>query len=287
MSSIGVSGVTARPVADSVAMADLGPRVLSAIVMAAIALVALEAGAAVFDILVAIGAAILAWEWTRLCGGGRFGWTGVVQAIAVVSVVAAASLVSPAVGVALIAAGCLGDYAAARISGRVHPRWIAAGTVYIGLPCIAIVWLRGGEPAGQAVILWLMLSVWATDTGAYFAGRLVGGPRLAPRLSPKKTWAGLIGAALSAAAVGWILAGFDNGAPPPAVLALAGAVLAVVAQAGDLAKSFVKRRFGVKDSSQLIPGHGGLFDRVDGLLAAGLVLAVLQWGTNGAVLSWR
>ncbi|MBV8538882.1 MAG: phosphatidate cytidylyltransferase [Alphaproteobacteria bacterium] len=267
-------------------MADLGPRVLSAIIMAAIALVAIEAGAMVFDVLVAIGTAVLAWEWTRLCGGGRFGWTGVVQAVAVVAVVAAASFASPAVGVALIAAGCLGDYVAARISGRVHPRWIAAGTVYIGLPAIAIVWLRGA-PSGQAVILWLMLSVWATDTGAYFAGRLVGGPKLAPRLSPKKTWAGLIGAALSAAVVGWILAGFDSGAPSPSQLAVAGAVLALVAQAGDLAKSAVKRRFGVKDSSHLIPGHGGLFDRVDGLLAAGLVLAVLQWGTNGAVLNWR
>ena len=287
MSSIGASDVTAPPVADRAAMADLGPRVLSAIVMAAIALVALEAGPAVFDILVAAGAAILAWEWTRLCGGGRFGWTGVVQAVAVVAVVLAASFLSPAVGVALVAAGCLGDYVAARVSGRVHPRWIAAGTVYIGLPCIAIVWLRGNQLAGQGMILWLMLSVWATDTGAYFAGRFVGGPRLAPRLSPKKTWAGLIGAALSAAAVGLILPSFDNGAPSPARLAVAGAVLALVAQAGDLAKSFVKRRFGVKDSSHLIPGHGGLFDRVDGLLAAGLVLAVCQWATNGAMLSWR
>jgi phosphatidate cytidylyltransferase len=285
MSSIGASGVTARPVADG-AMADLGPRILSAVVMAAIALVALEAGQIVFDILVAVAAAILAWEWTRLCGGGRFGWTGVVQAVAVVVVVAAAAFVSPAMGVALIAAGCLGDYVAARISGRVHPRWIAAGTVYIGLPCIALVWLRG-EPAGQAVILWLMLSVWATDTGAYFSGRLVGGPKLAPRLSPKKTWAGLIGAALSAAVVGWVLPGFDSGAPSPSQLAVAGAVLALVAQAGDLAKSSVKRRFGAKDSSRLIPGHGGLFDRVDGLLAAGLVLAVCQWATDGTMLGWR
>ena len=286
MNSIGASGVTAQPVADG-AMADLGPRVLSAIVMAAVALVALESGPIVFDILVAIGAAILAWEWTRLCGGGRFGWTGMVQAVAVVAVVTAAWVLSPAVGVALIAAGCLGDYVAARVSGRVHPRWIAAGAVYIGLPCIAIVWLRGSEPAGQAVILWLMLTVWATDTGAYFAGRLVGGPKLAPRLSPKKTWAGLIGAAVSAAAVGVVFARFDPGAPSPPVLGAAGAVTAIVAQGGDLAKSFVKRRFGAKDASQLIPGHGGLFDRVDGLLAAALVLAVCQWATGGAALAWR
>lgn len=286
MNSIGASDVTAQPVPDR-AMADLGPRVLSAIVMAAVALVALESGPVVFDVLIAAGAAILAWEWTRLCGGGRFGWTGALQAVAVVAVVTSAWVFTPAVGVALIAAGCLGDYIAARVSGRVHPRWIAAGTVYIGVPCIAIVWVRGGEPAGQAIILWLMLTVWATDTGAYFAGRLVGGPKLAPRLSPKKTWAGLIGAALSAAAVGAALPWFDLRAPAPAELAAAGALLAIVAQAGDLAKSFVKRRFGAKDASHLIPGHGGLFDRVDGLLAAGLVLAVWQWSTNGAILAWR
>ncbi len=286
MNFTGVSDVTAQPVADRV-MADLGPRVLSAVVMAAIALIALEAGPVIFDVLVAVGAAILAWEWTRLCGGGRFGWTGFVQASAVVAVVTAAWVVSPALGVALIAAGCLIDYVAARISGRVHPRWIAAGTAYIGLPCIAIVWLRGGEPAGQAVILWLMLTVWATDTGAYFAGRLVGGPKLAPRLSPKKTWAGLIGAAVSAAAVGALLPWFDPKAPSPPELAAAGALLAIVAQAGDLAKSSVKRRFGVKDSSHLIPGHGGLFDRVDGLLAASLVLAVWQWASGGTILGWQ
>lgn len=286
MSSIVASDVTARPVPDR-AMADLGPRVLSAIVMAAIALVALGSAPVVFDILIAAGAAILAWEWTRLCGGGRFGWTGTVQAVAVVAVVVAASLFTPAVGVALIVAGCLIDYVAARVSGRVHPRWIAAGAVYIGIPCIALVWLRGGAQAGQAIILWLMLTVWATDTGAYFAGRLIGGPKLAPRLSPKKTWAGLIGAAASAAAVGALLSGFVPQSPSSAELAVAGALLAVAAQAGDLAKSSVKRRFGVKDSSQLIPGHGGLFDRVDGLLAAGLVLAVWQWGTNGAILAWR
>lgn len=286
MSFIGASDVTALPVPDR-AMADLGLRLLSAIVMAAVALIALEAGPVAFDVLVAAGAAILAWEWTRLCGGGRFGWTGIVQAVAVVAVVTAAWVISPLVSVALIAAGGLGDYVAARVSGRVHPRWIAAGIAYIGLPCAAIVWLRGAEAGGEAVILWLLLTVWATDTGAYFAGRLVGGPRLAPRLSPKKTWAGLAGGAASAAAVGFVLPLLDSRAPSPPELAVAGALLALVAQGGDLAKSFVKRRFGAKDASQLIPGHGGLFDRVDGLLAAGLVLAVWQWATHGAILAWQ
>lgn len=254
--------------------------------MGAIALAAVYFGREAFGLLVGAGAAILAWEWTRLCGGGRFGWTGIVQAIAVVAVVGAAAFGSPALGVGLVFAGCAIDYLTARFSGREHPRWIAAGIVYIGLPCIALVWLRQTEPGGGWLVLWLLLAVWATDIGAYFAGRLIGGPRLAPRVSPNKTWAGLIGGAVSAAFIGVIMAVGDTSAPPLAVLAVAGAAVAVVAQGGDLGESWVKRQFGVKDASHLIPGHGGLFDRVDGLLAAALVLALWQWATAGAIIRW-
>jgi len=276
---------TAPPVADWTE--GLRPRVLSALVLIAVAVVALEGGAIAFDAVVALGAAVLAWEWTRLCGGGRFGWTGFVQAVAVVAVVTAAWLISPAGAVGLIVAGCLGDYVAARISHRVHPRWIAAGIAYIGLPCIALVWLRGTEADRQGIIWWLFLTVWATDTGAYFVGRAVGGPRLAPRISPKKTWAGLAGGVTCAAIVGAVFAAIDHRAPPAATLAVGSAVMAVIAQGGDLAKSVVKRRFGVKDASRLIPGHGGLLDRVDGVMSAALVLAVWQWATGGALLAWK
>lgn len=266
--------------------AGLGPRILPSIVLAGGALVVLSAGHTVFSVLIAAGAAILAWEWTRLCGGGRFGWTGALQAGAVVAVVVAAALGWPQVGVALVLAGIAADYLTARGSGRDHPRWIAAGIAYIGIPCIALVWLRA-QPAGQAIVLWLFLVVWATDIGAFFAGRLIGGPRLAPRISPKKTWAGLMGGAASAAAVSGALPLFLGSAPPPGIIAVAGACLAVVAQAGDLGESWVKRRFGVKDASQLIPGHGGLFDRVDGLLAAALGLAAWQGLTGGRLLPWE
>jgi phosphatidate cytidylyltransferase len=284
-SFIAANDATARLVAEGWA-AGLRPRILSSIVMVAVALVALGAGRIGFNLLVIVGAGILAWEWTRLCGGGRFGWTGAIQATTVVAVVAAAILDRPGIGVTLVAAGIVGGYIAARVSGRDHPRWIAAGTVYIGLPCMALVWLRAG-PSGGPLILWLLLCVWATDIGAFFAGRLIGGPRLAPRLSPKKTWAGLGGGALSAAIVGWVMASIDGQAPPAMVLAIGGALLAVIAQAGDLGESWVKRRFGVKDASQLIPGHGGLFDRVDGLLTAALALAVWQWAAGAAALAWR
>lgn len=254
--------------------------------MAVVAVVAVQAGSEVFGVLVAVCAAVLAWEWTRLCGGGRFGWTGMVQAAAVVAVVVAAAIGSPALGVALVLGGCVADYLTARFAGREHPRWIAAGIVYIGLPCIALLWLRQVEPGGQSLVLWLLLVVWATDIGAFFAGRLIGGPKLAPAVSPKKTWAGLAGGALSAALVGVVLPLFDPGAPSAAILIWAGGVLAVVAQGGDLGESWVKRHFGVKDASHLIPGHGGLFDRVDGLLAAALVLALWQWATGSAIITW-
>jgi phosphatidate cytidylyltransferase len=126
---------------------------------------------------------------------------------------------------------------------------------------------------GRGPLLWVLFLVWATDSGAYFAGRAIGGPKLAPRISPKKTWAGLAGGMLAAALVGWAM---QNGVMPGAWrLAAASAALAVVAQAGDLAESGLKRYFGVKDSSQLIPGHGGVLDRLDGLLAVAPAVAVL------------
>jgi len=285
VSSSVASGATARLVAEGWA-AGLRPRILSSIVMVVVALVALAAGRIGFNGLVVAGAAILAWEWTRLCGGGRFGWTGVVQTLSVLAVVAAAILDRPMLGVLLGLGGIAGGYIAARVSRRDHPRWIAAGVAYIGLPCMALISLRA-EPAGGSIILWLLLAVWATDIGAFFAGRLIGGPLLAPHLSPKKTWAGLAGGAVSAALVGVVLPAFDVATPSRLTLAVAGVIVAVTAQAGDLGESWVKRRFGVKDASQLIPGHGGLFDRVDGLLVAALAMALWHWATGGAVLTWR
>ncbi len=260
-------------------------RAVSAVVMIAAALVALAGDEMFFALLVGAGAAVLAWEWVGLTGEGRFGATGAALAVAVLAVVVAAfaGRLELALGCAVLASVIV--YAFAR-SGRSHPLWLAAGPLYIGLPSIALIWLRGDDEAGRLLILWLLVTVWATDIGAFFAGRLIGGPRLAPRISPKKTWAGLAGAIVSAGIVGAVASGFDPAAPAAVLLAAAGAILAVVAQAGDLGESWVKRRFGAKDSSHLIPGHGGLFDRVDGLLAAAVVLALWQWLTGGG-LSWR
>lgn len=258
-------------------MSPLRKRILSGIVMLILALLGLFSGREAFELMLALCGAVLAWEWTRLVGEGRFGVTGLAIAFVVLAAGALATDERIALAILVCFAGAIGVFLVAEGGKRGHPRWLAAGPVYIGLPIVALIWLRGYDLAGLETILWLMACVWATDTGAFFAGRGIGGPKLAPALSPNKTWAGLIGgmtcAALVAPFASWLAPTGPAGWP----LALAGMVIAVVAQGGDLLESFVKRHFGVKDSGKLIPGHGGLFDRVDGVLPVALLLGALAY----------
>jgi phosphatidate cytidylyltransferase len=160
--------------------------------------------------------------------------------------------------------------------------WKLGGLLYVALPCASLVWLReliaaDTHEAGLKLVLYVMLVVWTTDIGAYFAGKRIGGRKLAPAISPGKTWAGLGGGMASATVIGGLCTVFT---PYPASLAgcmgLA-ALLAVVAQSGDLYESWLKRRAGAKDSGALIPGHGGLLDRVDGLMFAVPLYAFLAY----------
>ncbi len=163
--------------------------------------------------------------------------------------------------------------------------WLAGGFLYIGVPSLALLWLRAEGDVGRHTVFWLMALVWAADSGAYTFGLLIGGPKLAPRISPKKTWAGFGGGvfcAAAAGAVGAFLLGKDNLLP----LSALSAALGGVSQLGDLLESWVKRHFGVKDTSNLIPGHGGLLDRVDGLLAGATAAALLSWAVQGNILKW-
>jgi phosphatidate cytidylyltransferase len=156
----------------------------------------------------------------------------------------------------------------------------AAGALYIGAPPACFLWLRAQGPGGFEVILLLFTTIWAADVAAYFAGRLIGGPKLVEKLSPQKTWSGLVFGIVAGAG-----AGAANGqffaAPSLAEWAAAGAAVALIGLGGDLIESLIKRRFGVKDASRLIPGHGGVLDRLDGLMAATLVtsgfLALCPW----------
>lgn len=167
--------------------------------------------------------------------------------------------------------------------GLARPLWMLSGAVYILGAVVAMQWLRHEPETGLWTVLWLLAAVWATDIGAYFAGRRFGGAKLAPRISPNKTWAGLFGG-MAAATVASVVVGVFKDADL-VWLALMGALLAVVSQIGDLLESAMKRRFGVKDSGRLIPGHGGMLDRVDGVLAAILLVAGVRL-LHGGRLPW-
>ena len=158
--------------------------------------------------------------------------------------------------------------------------WAAAGFLYAAAAEVASVVVRLDPAKGFAALMLVLLVVWATDIGGYFAGRSIGGPKLWPRVSPKKTWAGAIGSFVASLVVAGGFAALDLGKTVP--LLLLAAVLSVASQLGDLFESAVKRRFGVKDSSHIIPGHGGLLDRLDGFVAAVLVAAIFGFVRGGA-----
>ena len=149
---------------------------------------------------------------------------------------------------------------------------LSLGIFYVFVPVMALIFLRQQQPGGFLLAFWTLSLVWATDIGAYFAGRSIGGPKLAPRVSPSKTWAGLGGGVLAALILGFVLHRF---AGLPIQLAAASGLLAVAAQLGDLLESAMKRRAGVKDSGTLLPGHGGVMDRLDGVVAAAPLAAAL------------
>lgn len=259
-------------------------RILSALVMAPPALLATWWGGYAFAALVAAAAAIMCWEWHRMVTKDFAigGWV----AAGLCALSSLAAVAAPALAVSGIAAAALASAALAPGHGERPRLWAGLGALYCGLPAVALVWLRGDGVEGWPTMLWLMLLVWATDIGAYAAGRSIGGPLLLPAVSPKKTWAGLLGGMASAALAGLAI-GWAFGAPLSWALAGASAVLAVVAQAGDLMESWVKRRCGVKDSSNIIPGHGGVLDRVDGLLAAALAVAAAMLVSGQPMLPWQ
>ncbi len=155
--------------------------------------------------------------------------------------------------------------------------WTIGGILYIAPAAAMLLMLREGEN-GFANVLTVIALVAAIDIGAYFTGRAIGGPKIAPSISPSKTWAGLLGGVLGATALLWLSAGLSGATAAWWQILALGAVAAVIAQAGDFFESWMKRRAGVKDSGRLIPGHGGLFDRVDGLIAVCFLLAMLTLG---------
>lgn len=248
---------------------DLGPRVASGVVLAAIAIAAIWFGPLPLAVLLALVGGIVAWEWGHIVRGAEL---DAAMSAHVATVIAGIVLT----GIGLAGPALLGVVIGTILTGLLsfgrHSVLSAIGVLFASLPGIALLWLRSDEPLGAAAVYFIMVAVAATDIAAYFCGRLIGGPKLWPRVSPNKTWAGLAGGVLAAALTGLVTSLVVNGASA-AHLTLMGAGLALVAQAGDLAESALKRRFGTKDASALIPGHGGFMDRVDGLATAAIAVA--------------
>jgi len=281
VSFIAANAGTAPPRGEGVAE-DLKLRLLSALVLAPIAIAALVWSATGFGVLMGVTGMIMAWEWDRL-RTGRFGVTGWIAAIAVVAA-AGFSLAGMIVTAAVLALGAAAfGYCAVRLTDRRDAKLAALGILVAVTTASSLIWLRSIPDAGLPLAGWLIGTVWATDIGAYAAGKSIGGPRLAPRVSPGKTWAGLAGGVVLAAVWGAAFAViWKGGIGHSAALAGVGAVLA---QMGDLVISAVKRHYGAKDSSHIIPGHGGVLDRIAGLVITGPLMASMV--AIGSFAPWR
>jgi phosphatidate cytidylyltransferase len=256
---------------------ELSLRVVSSLALAPLVLAAAYVGGWLFLLFWTLAAAGVWWEWTRLVGGSEF---RAVRPAGVVTLAAAAALLAgrkPELALLAVAAGAS---VAVMLVPAGHRGWTGSGVAYAAVLVVAPAVLRGDASYGLPAILLLFAVVWTTDIVAYFAGRKIGGPKVWPRVSPKKTWSGALIGTLAAILVGLIVgraAGIENW---PALVGLA-FVLAVACQAGDLFESAVKRRFSAKDAGTLIPGHGGLMDRLDGFVAAALVAMVIGVSRGG------
>jgi len=255
---------------------NLAMRVVAALVLAPLTIATAYAGGLFWTALVTLVSIGLFLEWLTVVGAARE--IGVTVSGSVALAVAGWYLAVGQTNVSLVVLA-LGLAAVALLSPQ-QRRWSAAGFLYAVAAQLASVLVRLDQAQGLVALIFVLLVVWVTDIGGYFAGRGLGGPKLWPRVSPKKTWAGALGgfAGSLAVAAGFAAFGFGKSLP----LWVAAAVLSVASQLGDLFESAVKRRFGVKDSSHIIPGHGGLLDRLDGFVAA-IVLAALFGIFRGGV----
>jgi len=270
------SGAGASPDARARLGRDFMPRLVSGIVMATVAALCTLSGAIPFAALVVVVTGLLSWEWGRLVHGSEadlvialhVGAAGIAAVLAAVGYVGLGLLTLP-----------IGAILAMLLSLGRNSLFSGLGVFYAGLPAVALIWLRSDAELGLLAVVFLILIVVVSDTAGFLAGRLLGGPKLWARVSPNKTWSGFVGALLASSIVGAL---YSLAVPGGSLLRLAaaGALLSLVAQAGDLAESAIKRRFGAKDTSALIPGHGGVMDRVDGLVAAATAVALASFVIN-------
>lgn len=258
---------------------NLQLRVISSVVLIAIVLALTFVGGWPFRLLLVLIAAAMFYEWvamTRRAGGAALQvGSGALLGLVLLAILvgASAATVLCLLAAALMISGAAGLFLSQGL-------WTTSGLAYAGLSAVALAFLRDSDSAGLSALLFLFAIVWVTDILAYFVGRSIGGPKLAPAISPGKTWSGAIGGLIGGMIGGTVVAA-ALGSGNFAGLALVALLLSVLSQAGDLFESWVKRRSGVKDSGSIIPGHGGVMDRVDALVAAALALYVMGAVSGG------
>lgn len=250
---------------------ELTLRLVSAIILGTVVLAITWFGGWPFQLMAALAAALIFREWQTITGSDpksplmMAGWVALA--------VGCGGILFGELTLALLACGVMVAVLALWALKSSSGYWVAGGVAYALLPTIALVHIRLA-PSGLVLVLLLFVIVWLTDIGAYFAGRAIGGPKLLPAVSPKKTWAGFFGGLAAAVAGVLILRWFVVN---PTIFIPLVIILSVLSQLGDLFESWIKRRFGVKDSGQLIPGHGGIMDRADGLIVAAVAFSALLW----------
>lgn len=246
---------------------ELQLRIASAVVLAAVALFAMWFGGFVFTLFSTVIALLIFYEWSTITGFAQterytlFGWA------ALIVVLAQLMLEGPGRGAIISLYLLVGLTVACALIAVIRKKsfWLAGGLFYAGLSGISLAALR--DSYGIIAIVFIFAVVWGTDIMAYFTGRAIGGPKLAPRISPGKTWSGAIGGTIAAVVLGALVIWASSETVTLGLIVFT-LLLSIGSQIGDLFESFIKRRFGVKDSSRLIPGHGGVMDRVDGLVVA-------------------
>ncbi len=268
---------------------SLKARIFSALVLIPVAAGAAWAGGVAFASLCALAGILIGWEWSRLFFDNQDKrnylslWIGTGAIFVAMLSYLAPLFLLPVFGI-LFFVPLVPLFVK---ESRILP---AFGGIYAAFPVAALVLFRNDPQHGLWAIIWIFGIVWATDIAAYFTGKSIGGPKLSPRWSPNKTWSGLLGGVGAAALTGAFVAFALGNTSVPILAALSGG-LAIVAQIGDIFESSLKRRAGVKDSSQIIPGHGGVMDRLDGLIAASslaLAIGIMRGGMHAAkgVLIW-
>jgi phosphatidate cytidylyltransferase len=266
---------------------NLAVRAGSAAVLAPAAIAAVWFGGPLFLVVIAVAVALLTIEWGGMADQETPGRAAVVMASAILVAVFAAYLGHPVYGWALVALGAATGAVFTLVRGKIdRPADIAFGILYIGAPAVALVWMRVG-PGGREWTILLLAVVWAADIFAFLVGNLLKGPKLWPRFSPNKTWTGFIGGLVGGSLAGALVTLLPLGGRGPTFWSalLIGFFTALAAMAGDLWESMLKRRFGVKDSGDLIPGHGGLLDRVDGLMFAAVLVAAARLAVHLRLLA--